>query len=90
MALERHPHFRGRSDWVKCTCNNGQLVLEGLLPTYYLKQLVQEILRNHSGVTRVDNRIEVANPLGQLNRLDKSGDESSGNCRPDKNRRVPR
>jgi hypothetical protein len=43
--LESHPHFRGRTKGV-CIAHEGpNLFLTGRLPTFYLKQLVQEAMR---------------------------------------------
>ncbi len=65
-ALECHPSFRGRGRWIQCRCLNQCLQLNGKLPTYYLKQLVQEILRDLDGVDCIDNRIVVASPVGEV------------------------
>jgi hypothetical protein len=64
--LEQHPHFRGRSRWVRCRFRNGRLFLDGVLPSFYLKQLAQETLRGLEGVERLDNRIVVASPVGEV------------------------
>ena len=42
----------------------GILKLEGRLPSFYLKQVLQTLLRDLDGVTRIDNRVDVANPSG--------------------------
>jgi hypothetical protein len=60
--LESHPHFRGRGRWVYCRCSRGNLELLGVVPSYYLKQLAQEALRNLSGTRQIINRIQVAGP----------------------------
>ena len=62
--LESHPHFRGRANGV-CIAHEGQnLFLTGRLPTFYLKQLVQEAMRHVPGVQYVYNRIDVVNAHG--------------------------
>ena len=62
--LESHPHFRGRTNGV-CIAHEGpNLFLTGRLPTFYLKQLVQEAMRHVPGVQFVYNRIDVVNPHG--------------------------
>jgi osmotically-inducible protein OsmY len=53
--------FRGRGNSVHCHSENRCLVLEGMVPTFYLKQLAQEAVRNVPGYERIDNRIVVAN-----------------------------
>ena len=44
---------------VVCDMNQGVAQLEGVLPSYYLKQLAQEIVMQHECVREVNNRIEV-------------------------------
>lgn len=65
-VLESHPHFKGRSRWVQARCSNGCLYLEGILPSYYLKQLAQEAVRKLAGIDRVVNQIKVASPVGEV------------------------
>lgn len=43
-VLESSPLFRGRSQLIQITENDGRLVLEGRLPSYYLKQILQTVL----------------------------------------------
>lgn len=38
----------------------GNVTLSGIVPSYYDKQLAQEVVRHWDGVQRIDNRIEVA------------------------------
>jgi hypothetical protein len=47
---------------VTCTFDRGVLTLAGWLPTYYLKQLAQEVVAGVDGVEQVVNRIEVLTP----------------------------
>ena len=44
---------------ISCTYQDGLLVLQGTLPTYYLKQVAQETLARMEGVERIENRIQV-------------------------------
>lgn len=62
--LESHPHFRGRTSGVSIACDDRDLVLTGRLPTFYLKQLVQEAVRHVPGVRNIYNRIDVVSPSG--------------------------
>jgi hypothetical protein len=62
--LERHPHFRGRVDALSIDQSGKTLYLSGRLPSFYLKQLVQEIVRRLPGVHRVRNDIAVISPYG--------------------------
>jgi osmotically-inducible protein OsmY len=62
--LESHPHFRGRTNGVSIVHEGRNLYLTGRLPTFYLKQLVQEALRHVPGVQNVINQIDVINSGG--------------------------
>ena len=62
--LERHPHFRGRVSDVFIEHRGRTLVLTGRLPTFYLKQLVQEAVRHVPGVQQVRNMIDVISADG--------------------------
>ncbi len=62
QALESHPHFRGRSHQISCCCKNGRVVLQGAVPSFYLKQLAQEVLHKIGQFESVENRIVVASP----------------------------
>ena len=62
--LERHPHFRGRLTGLRIEHRGKTLFLSGRVPTFYLKQLVQEAVRYLPGVQHVRNEIDVVNPAG--------------------------
>ena len=48
---------------VSCDCRGGVLVLRGRLPSYYLKQVAQEVVAHQvPGVNRLDNQIQVVQP----------------------------
>ena len=48
---------------VSCDYQGGVLVLRGCLPSYYLKQIAQEVVaRQVQGVGRLDNQIQVVPP----------------------------
>ncbi len=57
--LEQHPHFRYRPGTIEAEFYQGTLVLKGRLPSFYLKQLLQEALRQVEGVDTIDNRVDV-------------------------------
>jgi hypothetical protein len=57
--VERHPNFRGRTATIHAERHSDKLVLTGRLPSFYLKQLLQEAVRSIDGISRVDNRIDV-------------------------------
>ena len=62
--LHHHPHFRGRVNNVSIQHEGHTLYLTGNLPTFYLKQLVQEAVRHVPGVRQVRNMIDVVSPEG--------------------------
>ena len=62
--LECHPHFRGRLTGLRIEIRGQTVLLSGQLPTFYLKQLVQEAVLNLPGVQSVRNDIDVVNPYG--------------------------
>ena len=47
---------------VACDCRDGLLVLRGCLPSYYLKQVAQEVVARLEGVQAIDNQIQVVPP----------------------------
>jgi hypothetical protein len=57
QRLEFHPHFRGRELGITIRSENSVLILSGKVPTFYLKQLAQEVLRDQLQV--IQNDIEV-------------------------------
>ena len=63
--LEANDLFRGRSDLIRIEEADGKLVLEGRLPTYYLKQMLQTVLRDVVGVRHIENRVTVDWPTEQ-------------------------
>ena len=63
-ALEGHMHFRGRADLFVLTAYEDVLVVRGAAPSYYIKQMLQAVLGQVQGVTRVDNQVAVINPRG--------------------------
>ncbi len=44
---------------VECVCQAGIVVLHGRVPTFYLKQIAQELLRRFGCVRQIINSIEV-------------------------------
>lgn len=62
--LEQHPHFRGHIGDLSIQERGSTLCLSGRLPSFYLKQLVQEALIRLPGVGEIDNEIDVVNPGG--------------------------
>jgi osmotically-inducible protein OsmY len=56
-ALSRSPYLSGRQ--LQCEVCDEDVVLRGVVHSYYQKQLAQESLRAIEGVTRIRNEIEV-------------------------------
>ena len=60
--LRSHPYLALKN--VSCGWLDGVLVLRGCLPSYYLKQIAQEVVAHQfDQVERLENRIEVVRPL---------------------------
>ncbi len=57
--LDGHCHFRGRVNEFQFEHRDGVLTVRGRVPTFYLKQLLQTILKRVDGVQRIDNRVDV-------------------------------
>jgi hypothetical protein len=57
--LSRHGYFRGRSNVIELVQQHDVLVVRGSVPSFYLKQMLQTVLRELDGVCRVDNRVDV-------------------------------
>jgi hypothetical protein len=60
--LELHTHFRGRTGNFRFEYDPVEQVLKiyGTVPSFYLKQLAQSVLKNLDGVARVLNHFVVA------------------------------
>jgi hypothetical protein len=52
-------HFHRRADRFLFKRQDDVLVVEGDVPTFYLKQMLQYILRNLDDIRRIDNRVRV-------------------------------
>ena len=59
-CLRRNPYLALKS--VSCEWRDGVLVLRGCLPSYYLKQVAQEVVARLEGVQAVDNQLQVMTP----------------------------
>jgi hypothetical protein len=49
---------------IRMCYHEGMLVLRGRLPSFYLKQVLQTLLRDVEGVDRIDNRVDVVSATG--------------------------
>ena len=62
--LEEYPCFRGRPGAIQLEFHQDTIILSGRVPSFYLKQLLQEALRDIDGVREIDNRVDVVCPNG--------------------------
>ena len=62
--LSQSCHFTRHWREIDCEYREGILTLRGRLPTFYLKQVLQSILKDLLGVRRVDNRVDVVSAAG--------------------------
>jgi hypothetical protein len=62
--LESHPCFHGRSNAFGLEYSRGNILISGQVPSFYLKQQLQEALRDIDGVEMIDNRVNVICPVG--------------------------
>jgi hypothetical protein len=60
--LEQHPHFRSRTTRIQIETVGNAVILSGRLPTYYLKQLLQEAVKTIPDVASID-KIDYAHSL---------------------------
>lgn len=56
-ALQESPHLTNKQ--LRIEAFNGVVRLEGMVNSYFQKQIAQELLRRVDGVKRVDNRLKV-------------------------------
>jgi hypothetical protein len=59
-----HSCFHGRAREFEFERSGEVLTIRGCVPTFYLKQVLQGLLRNLRGVERIDNRVDVVSPVG--------------------------
>ncbi|BBO34244.1 hypothetical protein PLANPX_3856 [Lacipirellula parvula] len=57
--MSKSVHFAGRVDGFTFTCVDDLLVIDGVLPTYYLKQLLQQLIGDLPSIQRIENRVKV-------------------------------
>jgi hypothetical protein len=57
--VARHCHFRGRADYFQFVKRNDVLTVRGRVPSFYLKQMLQTLLKDLDGVRWIDNQVEV-------------------------------
>lgn len=62
--LNQNVHFRHHGEAVKIDSCGGRVVLEGRLPSFYLKQVLQTTIRDLPGVRAIVNRVDVVSASG--------------------------
>jgi len=62
--LSQSCHFTRHWREIDCGFTDGVLTLHGSVPSFYLKQVLQSILRDVPGVRRIDNRVDVVSAAG--------------------------
>jgi hypothetical protein len=58
-VLNGHVHFRGRIDGFQFEHRDGVLTVRGRVPSFYLRKLLESILKRVDGVHVVDNQVDV-------------------------------
>jgi hypothetical protein len=64
QLLTNHPHFRGRTACFQYEYREEVLIVRGLVPSFYLKQVLQTALIELDGVVQIDNRVDVVSSYG--------------------------
>ena len=62
--LAQHSHFRGRVDGFEFVVVDCMLQVRGRVPSFYLKQVLQTVLQDLAGVSRIDNQVDVVSADG--------------------------
>ena len=62
--LAESGYFTCRSKEIECECHHGVLTLRGRVPSFYLKQMVQTVLKDVEGIERIDNQVDVVSSTG--------------------------
>jgi len=60
-VLEKSPHVPHRN--LRFEANQGQVILRGVVRSYYQKQMAQEVLLGLEGVEHIENQLEVEWPI---------------------------
>jgi hypothetical protein len=57
--LDTHSLFTGRARLFEFQYREEVLVVRGSVPTFYLKQVLQSVLKDMDGIRRIDNQVMV-------------------------------
>ena len=75
-ALAPHSQLRASADGLSFELKDEVLVIRGCVPSFYLKQMLQTVLKDLDGVRQIDNQVEVVGANGF----------SQDSCPPDSSR----
>ncbi len=64
QLLTNHPQFRGRASAFEFVKRDRVLQVHGQVPSFYLKQLLQSVLRELEGLGSIDDRVDVVSVDG--------------------------
>ncbi len=56
--------YRFAFDKLTWRYEDGTLTIQGCVPSFHLKQVLQELLRNIEGIRRIENSVDVVNSNG--------------------------
>ncbi len=59
-AITTSPYLAGRQ--LRFETDGGRVILQGVVKTYFQKQMAQEVVRRVAGVERIDNQLLVTWP----------------------------
>jgi hypothetical protein len=62
--LDAHAHFRGRAARFEFLYQEKILIVRGSVPTFYLKQVLQSVLKDIEGVRKIENQVQVVSAAG--------------------------
>jgi hypothetical protein len=62
--VDTHQHFYRRASRFVIRCDEGILMVRGSVPSFYLKQVLQNALQDLPGIRAVDNRVTVVSGEG--------------------------
>ena len=63
-----HPHFVGRASRFQFSKEGDVLVVTGTVPSFYLKQMLQSVLKNLEGSCTINNQVQVIPQEGLFSR----------------------
>jgi len=56
-ALETNPYLSGRK--LRFEAQEGRITLNGVVASYFQKQMAQEVIKRVAGVEQIENKLEV-------------------------------